>query len=79
MGPSAEVHCAARAADRVQRSRNAFSSITMTKPGACRGTPLYAIEVEVTYCKVIVWGLTFFVLRAQGQAVVLPPSSVVLP
>ena len=41
MGPSAEVHCAARAAERVQRSRNAFSSITMTKPVACRGTPLY--------------------------------------
>ena len=39
MGPSAEVHCAARAAERVQRSRNAFSSITMTKPVACPWHP----------------------------------------
>ena len=40
-GPTAEIHCAARAAKRVQRSRNAFSSITMTKPGEGRGPPLY--------------------------------------
>ena len=48
MGPSAEVHCAARAADRVQRSRNVFSSITMTKPVACRGTPLYRRVVRAS-------------------------------
>ena len=41
-GPTAEIHCAARAAKRVQRSRNAFSSITMTKPGEGRGPPLYS-------------------------------------
>ena len=46
MGPSAEVHCAARAAERVQRSRNAFSSITMTKPGAHAVAPPFILVVR---------------------------------